>query len=48
MMAASSKILVIGSLTTAQDGKYQTLLSSLGDAPIERQMLDRLLDGGKS
>jgi anamorsin len=46
-MNASNPVLVIGSLSTAQDGKYQTLLSSLeGGAPVERQMLDRLLDGG--
>lgn len=40
--------LAIGSLTTAGDGKYQSLISSLGEARyVERQMLDRLVDGGK-
>jgi hypothetical protein len=41
--------LAIGSSDTAQDGKYQSLVSRLdaqsGQA-AERQMLDRLLDGG--
>ncbi|KAI0068799.1 DUF689-domain-containing protein [Artomyces pyxidatus] len=38
--------LAIGSLTTAGDGKYQTLISDLeGSRQVERQMLDRLLDG---
>jgi hypothetical protein len=43
--------LAIGSLDTAQDGKYQSLLLRLdaqeGQA-AERQMLDRLIDGGMS
>lgn len=43
-------VLVIGSLGTAQDGKYQALVTNLdangsGDA-VERQMLDRLIGGG--
>jgi len=38
--------LVIGSLTTAQDGKYQSLITSLEEtSEVERQMVDRLLDG---
>lgn len=41
--------LAIGSLDTADDGKYQSLVSRLdaqsGQA-AERQMLDRLVDGG--
>jgi hypothetical protein len=39
--------LAIGSLSTAQDGKYQALISDLeGNRHVERQMLDRLIDGG--
>jgi hypothetical protein len=45
-------LLAIGSLTTAQDGKYQALVSNLvasaTDKTVERQMLDRLIDGGMS
>ncbi|QRV73199.1 Fe-S cluster assembly protein DRE2 [Ceratobasidium sp. AG-Ba] len=49
--------LVVGSLGTAQDGRYQALitelsqsedLKSLGSDAVERQILDRILDGGKS
>lgn len=41
--------LAIGSLATAEDGKYQSLVSSLeGNGRVERQMSDRLLDGGQS
>jgi anamorsin len=41
--------LVIGSPATAQDGKYQTLVTSLGESrTVEKQMLDRLVDGGTS
>lgn len=39
--------LVIGSLATAEDGKYQSLVSSYDESRhVEKQMLDRLLDGG--
>jgi len=39
--------LVIGSLSTAQDGKYQRVVSELETTrQVERQMLDRLLDRG--
>jgi hypothetical protein len=39
--------LVIGSLSTAQDGKYQRIVSELeATRQVERQMLDRLLDRG--
>ena len=42
-----SRALVIGSLSTAQDGQYQALISSLDESlNVERQMVDRLLDGG--
>jgi len=38
--------LAIGSLATAQDGKYQSLISSLeGNRQVDRQVLDRLVDG---
>jgi hypothetical protein len=43
----SGPSLAIGSLTTAQDGKYQALVTSLEHkGNVERQMLDRLVDGG--
>ncbi|KAH7930277.1 DUF689-domain-containing protein [Leucogyrophana mollusca] len=35
--------LAIGSLTTAQDGQYQSVVSGLRQ--VEKQMLDRLIDG---
>jgi hypothetical protein len=39
--------LVIGSLSTAQDGKYQRVVSELeATRQVERQILDRLLDQG--
>jgi len=38
--------LAIGSLSTAQDGKYQSLISNLQSfRTVDRQMLDRLVDG---
>ncbi|TFY72118.1 hypothetical protein EVG20_g914 [Dentipellis fragilis] len=38
--------LAIGSLSTAQDGNYQSLVSDLESTRrVDRQMLDRLLDG---
>jgi len=36
--------LVVGSLSTAQDGKYQSVLESLGYREVERQLIDRLVD----
>ena len=40
--------LAIGSLSTAQDGKYQKLVTDLeGSRQVEKQLLDRLLDGGE-
>jgi len=37
--------LAIGSLSTAQDGKYQSLISELeGTRQVEKQLLDRLID----
>ncbi|KAH9179797.1 cytokine-induced anti-apoptosis inhibitor 1, Fe-S biogenesis-domain-containing protein [Lactarius sanguifluus] len=42
---AKGPALVIGSLSTAQDGKYQHVVSELEvTRQVERQMLDRLLD----
>ena len=39
--------MVIGSLSTAEDGKYQHLVSELeATRQVERQLLDRLLDRG--
>jgi hypothetical protein len=39
--------LVIGSLTTAQDGKYQALISQLETTRhVDRLLVDRLVDGG--
>lgn len=39
--------LVIGSLTTATDGKYQAIISELESSrQVEKQLLDRLVDGG--
>ncbi|KZP12115.1 DUF689-domain-containing protein [Athelia psychrophila] len=38
--------LAIGSLATAEDGKYQSLVANLeGNGTVDRQMSDRLLDG---
>jgi hypothetical protein len=45
--AEKGPALVIGSLSTAQDGKYQRVVSELeATRQVERQMLDRLLDRG--
>jgi hypothetical protein len=39
--------LVIGSLATAQDGKYQALISQLETTRhVDRLLVDRLVDGG--
>ncbi|KAB5592098.1 Fe-S cluster assembly protein DRE2 [Ceratobasidium theobromae] len=55
MTTAIGPALVVGSLGTAQDGRYQNLivelsqseeLRSLGSNAVERQILDRILDGG--
>jgi hypothetical protein len=44
---AKGPALVIGSLSTARDGKYQRIVSELeATRQVERQMLDRLLDRG--
>ena len=42
-----STALVVGSLSTAQNGQYQFIISNITDAfNVERQLVDRLLDGG--
>ncbi|KAF8709723.1 Anamorsin -like protein, partial [Rhizoctonia solani] len=55
MTTAVGPALVVGSLGTAQDGRYQSLitelaqseeLKSLGSGAVERQILDRILDAG--
>jgi len=39
--------LVVGSLSTAQDGKYQSLIAELErSSKVDRLLLDRLVDGG--
>ena len=45
-MAIKGSALVIGSLSTAQDGRYQSVLQSLEHRDVERQLVDRLVDGG--
>lgn len=41
--------LAIGTLSTAQDGKYQLLVSDLeGTRRVDRQMLDRLVEHGEA
>ena len=52
VVSASGPTLVIGSPLTAQDGTYPSLISELerdfaDTSEVERQMLDRILDGGK-
>lgn len=45
--AVKGSVLVIGSLTTATDGKYQAIISELESSRhVEKQLLDRLVDGG--
>lgn len=40
--------LVIGSLSTAEDGKYQALISELEPTrQVDKQLLDRIVDEGK-
>lgn len=41
------RALVVGSLTTAQDGSYQSLISDLAiHGEVEKQLLDRIVDNG--
>jgi len=45
-LASKGPALVIGSLTTATDGKYQSIISELESSrQVEKQLLDRLVDG---
>ena len=45
--SAKPPALAIGSLSTAQDGKYQSLISELeATRQVEKQLLDRLIDQG--
>ena len=48
-VALKSPALVIGSLVTANDGSYQSLITELEvSRTVERLLADRLLDGGTS
>ena len=49
VVGASGPTLVIGSPSTAQDGTYPSLINELErDAgEVEKQMVDRILDGGR-
>jgi hypothetical protein len=41
--------LVIGSLSTAQDGSYQALITDLeATRRVDKQLLDRLVDDGEA
>jgi anamorsin len=45
--SAKGIALVVGTLSTAQDGKYQSLIKELEvNRKVDREMLDRLIDGG--
>jgi len=47
MASVKGPALTIGTLSTAQDGKYQSLVSELGATRrVDRQLLDRLVDEG--
>lgn len=45
----SGSLLAIGSPRTAQDGKYQSLISSLTNdsEKVQKLMFDRIVEGGK-
>jgi anamorsin len=44
---AKGSALAIGSPHTAQEGKYQTLITELeATRNVDRQMVDRVVDGG--
>jgi hypothetical protein len=52
-VSSPGPILVIGSPSTAQDGTYPDLISELEKdsadvSGVEKQMVDRILDGGRS
>jgi len=47
MSSVKGPALTIGTLSTAQDGKYQSLVSELGTTRrVDRQLLERLVDEG--
>lgn len=47
VVSVKGPALAIGSLNTAQDGKYQALISGLeGTRKVDRLLFDRLTDGG--
>lgn len=46
---AKGAALAIGSLSTAEDGQYQALISELGqNRRVDKQLLDRIVDEGMS
>lgn len=46
---ATGAVLAIGSLSTAEDGQYQALISELGQTRrVDKQLLDRIVDEGMS
>lgn len=52
IVGSQGPTLVIGSPSTAQDGTYPDLISQLEKDPanvgeVEKQMIDRILDGGE-
>lgn len=47
-VAAKRPALVVGSLSTAEDGTYQALISDLESSrQVDKQLLDRLVDNGE-
>jgi hypothetical protein len=44
----STNVLVVGSLATAGDGSYQSVINSIQGAEVERQLVDRILDNAAS
>jgi len=46
---AAGAALAIGSLSTAEDGQYQALISELAQSrQVDKQLLDRIVDEGMS
>jgi hypothetical protein len=45
-LVSKGPVVVVASPATAQDGQYQAVVSGLGQVEMDRQMVDRLLDGG--
>lgn len=47
-VAVNRRALVVGSLSTAGDGRYQALISDLESSrQVDKQLLDRLVDNGE-